>query len=197
MRGKAREFGSTSHSLARRSSRSTFGGWPGTITRSPASSMNALQASRGVSHVPDSDRALRFDFEGEYGRMYDDLVRRVIPGYEDAFVAILSLLEESLAERAALLVVGAGTGMEIGTFAPRHPSWQLTAVDPIPEMIRTTMAVAEALDVAARVTPFTGTVDLLPETPRFDAATIINVLHFLPDDGSKTELLRSVATRLE
>jgi hypothetical protein len=25
--------------------------------------------------------------------MYDDLVRHVIPGYEDAFVAILSLLE--------------------------------------------------------------------------------------------------------
>jgi tRNA (cmo5U34)-methyltransferase len=128
--------------------------------------------------------------------MYDDLVRHVIPGYEDAFVAILSLLEELLPQRAAMLVVGAGTGMEISTFAPRHQDWHFTAVDPIPEMIRTTMAAAEALGVAGRVTPFTGTVDLLPETSRFDAATIINVLHFLPDDGSKTGLLRSVANRL-
>jgi tRNA (cmo5U34)-methyltransferase len=138
----------------------------------------------------------RFDFEGEYGRMYDDLVRRVIPGYEDAFVAMLSLLEQHLPERASLLVVGAGTGMEIRTFAPKHPHWSFTAVDPIPEMIQATMTVAKAVRVDDRVTPFVGTADLLPETARFDAATVINVVHFLPDDGSKAALLRSVARRL-
>jgi tRNA (cmo5U34)-methyltransferase len=143
-----------------------------------------------------TDAAPRFDFDGEYGRMYDDLVRRVIPGYEDAFVAILSLLEELLPQQASLLVVGAGTGMEISSFAPKHQNWFFTAVDPIPEMVRATMTVAEALGVASRVTPFTGTVDLLPETPHFDGATVINVLHFLPDDGSKAGLLRSVASRL-
>jgi tRNA (cmo5U34)-methyltransferase len=128
--------------------------------------------------------------------MYDDLVRRVIPGYDDAFVAILSLLEGLLPERAHLLIIGAGTGMEIRTFAPDHPEWRFTAVDPVAAMIDTTMAVAKTLDVAARVTPFTGTVEHLPETPRFDAATIINVLHFLPDDGSKASLLSAVASRV-
>jgi tRNA (cmo5U34)-methyltransferase len=146
------------------------------------------------SQAPDG--APRFDFEGEYGRMYDDLVRRVIPGYEDAFVAILSLLEEVLPQRANVLVVGAGTGMEIRTFAPQHPEWRFTAVDPIAEMIHTTMTVANGLNVAARVTPVVGTVDALPEGSAFDAATIINVLHFLPDDGSKTGLLRAVASRV-
>jgi tRNA (cmo5U34)-methyltransferase len=138
----------------------------------------------------------RFDFEGEYGRMYDDLVRRVIPGYEDAFVAILGLLEERLPEVASLLVVGAGTGMEIRSFAPRHERWSFTAVDPIPQMIHATMTAATALGVASRVSQFTGTVEQLPNGSLFDAATIINVLHFLPDDGSKTSLLRSVALRL-
>jgi tRNA (cmo5U34)-methyltransferase len=139
---------------------------------------------------------LTFDFDGEYGRIYDALVRRVIPGYDDAFVTMLSLLEKRIASDAHLLVVGSGTGMEIRTFAPPQPGWRFTAVDPAPQMIEATIASARALRAASRLEPFVGTTDLLPKNRTFDAATVVNVLHFLPDDGSKKSLLQSVVDRL-
>jgi tRNA (cmo5U34)-methyltransferase len=139
---------------------------------------------------------LAFDFDGEYGRIYDALVQRVIPGYADAFFTMLGLLETRVAPDAHLLVVGSGTGMEIRTFAPRQPAWRFTAVDPASRMIDATMAAARAVGAATRLVPIVGTVDLLPEGPAYDAATVVNVLHFLPDDGAKKSLLQSVAQRL-
>jgi len=139
----------------------------------------------------------KFDFDGEYGHIYDALVRRVIPGYGDVFLTILSLLEERLGYSAALLIVGPGTGMEIQTFAPARPGWRFTVVDPVAKMIEATVTSAQRLGVDARVTPFVGQVRDLPPQEPFDAATIVNVLHFVPDDGSKADLLRSVTCRLK
>jgi tRNA (cmo5U34)-methyltransferase len=42
-----------------------------------------------------------------------------------------------------------------------------------------------------------GTVDDLPVDRRFDAATLIGVLHHLPGDEAKRHILRSLATRLK
>jgi tRNA (cmo5U34)-methyltransferase len=41
-----------------------------------------------------------------------------------------------------------------------------------------------------------GTVESLPKIPAFDAATLVLVMHFLPDDGAKLRLLQSIANRL-
>lgn len=147
--------------------------------------------------MEDRQRMPTFDFDGEYGQMYDELVRRVIPGYEDSFIAAAALLEERVSPAASILIVGPGTGQELRAFAPMMASWRFMAVDPVPEMIDATLAVAGALGISERVDHLVGEVQDLPSESSFDAATIINVLHFLPDDGSKAQLLSSVLGRLK
>jgi tRNA (cmo5U34)-methyltransferase len=137
-----------------------------------------------------------FDFDGDYGEIYDDIARTVIPGYEQLFQAILALLSGRLSPRAHVLVVGCGTGKEIATLAPAEPGWLITGVDPSAEMVGVTRSVARRLGVDSRVTVVHGEVAALPARAAFDAATVINVMHFLPDDGAKAALMESVATRV-
>ena len=136
---------------------------------------------------------IAFDFDGDYGEDYNDLVQRVIPGYDQLFQATLALFRTQLDEEAHVLIVGCGTGREIATFAPAQPRWRFTAVDPSRQMIDVTAEVVRRLDLDARVSLHHGYVDELPPQPRFDAATVINVMHFLSDDGPKAGLIESVA----
>ena len=48
-----------------------------------------------------------------------------------------------------------------------------------------------------RVSLHTGYLDSLPKTELMDAATLLLVMHFLADDGSKLELLKNIAQRLK
>ncbi len=138
-----------------------------------------------------------FDFDGEYGAGYEALARAVIPGYSDLFDLVAALLVARLGTRARVLVVGAGTGIEVVTFKRAAPAWRLTGVDPARQM----------LDIAARRTADAGVEDGvrfhhgyvsdLPTGERYDAATVINVLHFVADDGRKAALLEDVALRLK
>ena len=138
-----------------------------------------------------------FDFDADYGRDYDKLVVRVIPGYSQLFQATLAVLRSVLGRKAELLVVGCGTGREIETFAPPEPGWTVTGVDPSIRMIEASASLVKSLDLESRARLVHGTVDDLAARPAYDAATIINVMHFLPDDGAKENLIRSVASRLK
>jgi tRNA (cmo5U34)-methyltransferase len=90
--------------------------------------------------------------------------------------------------------VGAGGGAEIERFLPTNPGWRLTGVDPSQDMLALAQARAERLGVSGRVTLIRGTVDDVPTDARFDAATCLFVLHFLPDEA-KLALLRAIAAR--
>lgn len=138
-----------------------------------------------------------FDFEGRYGKQYEGLTTRAIPGYREVFQAALALLAPRTPADAEVLVVGTGTGMEVATFGPAMPGWRFTAVDPAAEMLKVTRSRATALGLDSRLTTRQGYVSDLPAASRFDAATIMNVVHFLPDDGAKGGLFRDVATRLK
>ena len=141
--------------------------------------------------------ARAFDFDADYGRDYDELVVRVIPGYRQLFQATLAVLRVVLGREAALLVVGCGTGREIETFAPAEPGWTVTGVDPSIRMIEASASLVRSMNLEDRVRLLQGTVADLAAQPTFDAATIINVMHFLPDDGAKEHLIRGVASRLK
>lgn len=138
-----------------------------------------------------------FDFDADYGRDYDELVVRVIPGYRQLFQATLAVLRGVLGREAALLVVGCGTGREIETFAQAEPEWIITGVDPSSRMIEASASLVRSMNLEGRVRLVHGTVDGLAAQPAFDAATVINVMHFLPDDGAKERLIRGVASRLK
>ncbi len=128
---------------------------------------------------------------------YVDTARRVNIGYDLVFELATALLRAHCPGDAQILVVGAGGGMEVRTFAPAVPGWRLTGVDPSADMLELTRGAVDALDVAARVHLVRGTVDDLPADARFDAATAFFVLMHLPDDGSKLTVLRNIRQRLK
>lgn len=140
--------------------------------------------------------ARAFDFDGDYGEIYDDIARTVIPGYEQLFEATLALLRGRLEPRSRVLVVGCGTGKEIATFGPAEPGWKITGVDPSAEMIGVTGTVVRRLGLEDRVDLVNGEVGSLPADAAFDAATVINVMHFLSDGGAKDELMNAVTARV-
>jgi tRNA (cmo5U34)-methyltransferase len=99
---------------------------------------------------------------------------------------------------AHILVGGAGgTAQEVLTMGPLEPGWRFTAVDPSPAMIAPAAAGVAAAGLADRVTWVTGYIDGLPQDATFDAATLIGVLHHLPEDAAKKSILKSIATRLK
>ena len=136
-----------------------------------------------------------FDFDGAYGGDYEYIARTVIPGYRSSFRQALALLEGRLGQRPRVLVVGAGTGIELVTFRTARPGWRLTGVDPSRQMIDIARDRTREAGVGDGVRLVHGHVSDLDEDG-FDAATCFNVMHFLPDDGAKQALLRDIARRL-
>ncbi|MGH2616503.1 MAG: class I SAM-dependent methyltransferase [Thermomicrobiales bacterium] len=130
-------------------------------------------------------------------RSYDDDIRAAIPGYELLHETAAALLQNDLGENARVLLVGAGTGEEIVRLAPGNPGWHLIAVDPSAPMLAVARERVQAADLSDRVDLREGYVGDLPEGELFDAATMLLVMHFAPDDGAKLELLRSVSARLK
>lgn len=127
---------------------------------------------------------------------YAAMVRRVNVGYELIFDLSLAVLRGLGKPDLSVLIVGAGGGQELRTFAPANPGWHLTGVDPSAQMLAIARETAEQLGIADCVELLQGTVDDLSASARYDAATCIFVLQFLPDDGAKLDLLRAVAARL-
>ena len=138
-----------------------------------------------------------FNFDADFGARYDRFVRQAIFAYEPMFTMFLAMLRRSLGETANVLVVGSGTGMELTTFASRMPRWTFTGVDPSEQMIQLAQARLETEHLGERVHLHRGTVETLAAAEQFDAATLILVLHFLPDDGPKRALLQNIAARLK
>ncbi len=138
-----------------------------------------------------------FDFDGDYGEAYERLARRVIPGYATLFPTISAVIDPDLPHGARVLVVGAGTGIELVTFKRWRPDLRLHGVDPSRQMLdlarRRVAESAHADDITFQL----GYASDVAPTPGFDAATLVNVLHFVPDDGSKAGLLRDIARRLK
>ena len=124
-------------------------------------------------------------------------IRKAIPSYEALHGMAHSLLQVNLNKSAKVLIVGSGTGMELVNYCQQNPKWLLTGVDPSAEM----MAIAEeelvSLGYRERVKLHTGYVDTLAKTEPMDGATLVLVMHFLPDDGSKLKLLKDIARHLK
>jgi tRNA (cmo5U34)-methyltransferase len=135
-------------------------------------------------------------FHAARAQRYDDTIRRVIPGYETLHAMAGLLLQQEVGEDARLLVVGCGTGAELAYLGTASPQWRFTACDPAEGMLEVARARVDAAGLGARVDLHACVADGLPDGPLFDAATCLLVLHFVPDDGSKLTLLKSIARRL-
>jgi tRNA (cmo5U34)-methyltransferase len=133
---------------------------------------------------------------------YDERIPQVVPGYAVLHDLAGLLLEAAIAPDAHVLVVGVGTGKELAVLGRARAHWRFTAVDPSPEMLAKAEALIERENLSRRVTLVAGYVDELPASARFDAATLMLVMHFLADDrgaerGGKAGLLEAIAQRLK
>jgi tRNA (cmo5U34)-methyltransferase len=121
----------------------------------------------------------------------------MIPGYEVIHRLSDTMLGAELGEDARILVVGAGTGAEILESGSRHTNWRFTVVEPSTEMSAIGKKALEDAGVAARVERYEGSLEALGDSPPFDAALLILVLHFLSDGGEKGTFLEKIAQRLK
>ncbi|PKK36742.1 hypothetical protein BWI96_10210 [Siphonobacter sp. SORGH_AS_0500] len=130
-------------------------------------------------------------FENERATGYNQFVETWIPNYTYFLERLPKLLSET--KGSDLLVVGCGTGNEIEKFVKAPKRWNLTGVDPSPDMIK---QASEKLQTYDNVTLREGLVSDLPTDKKYDAATLLLVLHFLDDNGNKLNLLKDIADRL-
>lgn len=130
---------------------------------------------------------------------YDRQSRIALAGYDACHDLTACLLSAALGTGgdARILVVGAGgTGREITTAGALEPGWRFTAVDPSPSMLDLAMAQVKAAGLAARTASHLGRVEDL-DGDAYDAATLIGVLHHLPGDAAKRDILAAIAARLQ
>ena len=142
-------------------------------------------------------------FDAERAAEYERQSRIALAGYEACHALAACLLAAALdAEQAQpapchVLVVGAGgTAQEVQSIAALQPGWRFTAVDPSPQMLDQAMARLRGLGLDAQTEAVLGTVQDLPAAQTFDAATLVGVLHHLPGDAAKRDILQAIAQRL-
>ena len=137
-------------------------------------------------------------FDEDKARAYDRVIRQVVPGYETLHHMIKVLLTRYVTEtNANFLSVGCGTGVELTQLGQDFPNWTFTGVEPAPAMAEVARANVTLQHLNERCQVVEGYVEDLPIDEVFDGASLILVMHFVPDDGTKEALLRSIFDRLK
>lgn len=136
-------------------------------------------------------------YDAEKAQAYDRRVREAIPGYEALHQLSCMVLAECSGGQGRVLMVGAGTGGECVALAQACPSLHVVGVDPAGDMLVHAERKVADHGLNARVRLYPSKVSDLPKFEPFDAATLLLVLHFLPDDGAKQELLKDIAEHLK
>src|SRR6186713_1991353 len=71
----------------------------------------------------------------EVVRRYAQGPRAFVPGYEHMQRMAAQLVRERIGDSGEVLVLGAGGGLELETFATRSPHWNFLGVDPARGML--------------------------------------------------------------
>lgn len=124
---------------------------------------------------------------------YADKTRRLVPGWSDLQRMAALLVAERVPERANVLVVGAGGGVELTLFAQTYSQWRFVGVDPSASMLE--LAAAALGPLIERVQLHHGYVDTAPAGP-FDAATCLLTMHFVAAD-ERRRMLQDIRSRLK
>ncbi len=119
---------------------------------------------------------------------------RLIPGFATLHRMVVQLLQESVDAEGRVLVLGAGGGLELHSFATAEPGWTFAAVDPSGPMLGQARRLLGGL--APRVEWVEGYIPDAPPGP-FDAATCLLTLQMIREDAVKLEALRSIHRRLK
>jgi tRNA (cmo5U34)-methyltransferase len=123
--------------------------------------------------------------------------QEIIPGVDALYRSARAILDSSLPSRSHILIAGAGAGREVEALGASPRDYVLTGFDPSADMLALASTFANAPALADRVRLIRGTIDDIDHGARFDAATSILVMHFLPDTGEKERYLNGIRRRLK
>jgi tRNA (cmo5U34)-methyltransferase len=138
-------------------------------------------------------------FDSDRAGEYEQQSRIALAGYDACHELSACMLAAALGARtaASILVVGAGGGAQEIVMAGRlEPNWRFTAVDPSQPMLDLAVQRLTAAGLAGRTDIRLGYIEDLPADAKFDAATLIGVLHHLPGAEAKAGILKAIAGRL-
>ena len=137
------------------------------------------------------------DFDGDYGRTYNERIRHLIPAYDAIFelAAAAAATEQPCARRA--LVVGAGTGTELPSLLQAMPMAQFTLVEPSEQMRGFCTDLIARVGATDRVLWGPNNLDDLedPSGEGFHLVISHNVLHVLAP-ANQDQLLGQMAERV-
>ena len=118
---------------------------------------------------------------------------RMVPGFAGLQRMAMLLIAERSPDNARMLVLGAGRGLEIKSYAEAQPGWTFDGVDPSAAMLD--LANTALQPFATRTRMHQGLIDVAPDGP-FDAATCLLTLHFVERE-ERLRTLREVHRRLK
>lgn len=128
---------------------------------------------------------------------YEEYTRKAVFGYGQLFKMELSLLAAKYDEIEDALVIGCGTEMELTTFGNLMPNWCVTPVAPSQKMEKISKAKLDDQKLNNCITSQHGFIESLPEIEKYDIATLIFVMQFIPEEIDIVSLLNIVAKRLK
>ncbi|NOU50430.1 class I SAM-dependent methyltransferase [Pseudoalteromonas sp. JBTF-M23] len=134
-------------------------------------------------------------FKADEASNYEQRITRLVPGYELLHDLTAAQLKTLLPDEANILVVGAGTGKDIIALAQLNPHWHFIAQDISDDMLAIADQNFTNLGLSNRVTIVNGPL-AEPSGEHIDAALCLLVLHFLPDNGDKQDLLNTIRAQL-
>jgi tRNA (cmo5U34)-methyltransferase len=132
----------------------------------------------------------------DFVRQYAQGPTAFVPAYEHMQRMAAQLIRERISSTGKVLVLGAGGGLELETFASRCPQWTFVGVEPAEEMLKAAKDRVLQAGASERVDWHHGYIFDAPPGP-FDAATCLLTLHFVPDDGAKEQTLAEIRRRLK
>ena len=137
------------------------------------------------------------DFNSQYVvDGYDEHIRKLIPGYEVVHQQIRALLKTYVDEYAHVLIVGCGTGYELGHLVQLFPDWTFTATELSETMLDKAKHHIHALNASHRVEFVLGNLDQLKTGQSYDAALSILVTHFV-DYADKPQFFKAISSHLK
>ena len=138
-----------------------------------------------------------YQFDKNRSDCYDNDIRRSILGYEALHSLTARLAKTLKPNMRKVLLIGAGTGQELESFSNASEDCHFTIVEPSAEMRYRCIIRINELSLQSRVTGIYPTLDEVPENHLFDCVTLLLVLHFVPDNGEKKNLVEKIFRHME
>jgi tRNA (cmo5U34)-methyltransferase len=137
-------------------------------------------------------------FNQNEAKVYEESIRRKIPAYEAMHALVESAIrgQPFCPELENVLVIGAGTGEELGYLLKINESLKITSVEPSGDMIQKLLEKVFAQNAINRVTVINKNLSDAEDLKTYQLITSILVSHFVPTE-SKLEYFQKISSHLK